>query len=55
MNGSQQIIDLLKLSLLLSGLAVISLKDALLLCLKYKYTDSTRPLTPKGLNIATWA
>jgi hypothetical protein len=47
----QHAIDLLNLSLLLSGFDVILLKNILVLCLNDEYTDSIRLLSPKGLRI----
>jgi hypothetical protein len=51
MNSSQHDADLLNLPLLLSGLDVMSLKNALVLRLNDEYTDSMRLLSPKGFDI----
>jgi hypothetical protein len=47
----QHAIDLLNLSLLLSGFDVMLLKNTFVLCLNDEYADSIRLLSPKGLRI----
>jgi hypothetical protein len=52
-NSFQHSVDLLSLSLLLSGFEVVLLKKALALCLKDEYTDSIKLLSPKGLHVVS--